>query len=95
MNKQDVVRAIAKESGLTKKDAERFLDAYTKVQHDCFLRGDKLKIVGHGTYFVRTRKPKRGVNPKNPECKINIPEKKTVVFCPGKNLKEDLNPELQ
>lgn len=95
MNKQDIIRAVANElpagSGFSKKNVEMFLDAYAKVQHDCFMRGDKFKLVGHGTYVVKTRKPKRGVNPKSPDQKIDIPAKKTVVFIPGKNLKADLN----
>lgn len=91
MNKQEIIKAIAAETGLSKKDTELFLDGYIKVQHDCFMRDEKFKLVGHGTYVVKTRKPKRGVNPKSPEQKIDIPAKKTVVFTPGKNLKADLN----
>lgn len=91
MNKQEIIKSIANETHFTKKEVECFLNAYVKVQHDCFLRGDKFKLVGHGTYIVKTRKAKKGVNPKSPEQKINIPEKKTVVFCCGKNLKNDLN----
>lgn len=91
MNKQEIIKAISVETGKPKKEVEELLDAYVKVQHDCFMRGDKFKLVGHGTYVVKTRKPKRGVNPKSPEQKIDIPAKKTVVFTPGKNLKADLN----
>lgn len=91
MNKQDIIKAVATETGLSKKDTELFLEGYIKVQHDCFMRGEKFKLVGHGTYMVKTRKPKRGVNPKCPDQKIDIPEKKTVVFACGKTLKEDLN----
>lgn len=91
MNKQEIIKAVSLETGKSKKEVEEFLDAYVRVQHDCFMRGDKFKLVGHGTYVVKTRKPKRGVNPKSPEQKIDIPAKKTVVFTPGKNLKVDLN----
>ena len=93
MNKQEIVKALTEELGpnYNKEDAETFLNAYLKVQHDCFMRGEKFKIVGHGTFFVKTRKEKRGVNPKSPEQKINIPAKKTVVFIPGTNMKADLN----
>lgn len=91
MNKQEIIKALAEKTGYTKTQCETFLDGYLNVQKEAFLRGDKFKIVGYGTYEVKVRKGKRGVNPKNPSQKIDIPAKKTVVFSPGKNLKKDLN----
>lgn len=91
MNKTELVSKIAEKTGLTKKDAEGALNGFTEVVAEALASGDKIQLVGFGTFETRIRKAKQGVNPKNPEQKISIPASKAPAFKPGKTLKEIVN----
>lgn len=91
MNKAELVSAIAEKSGLTKKDAELALNAFMNAVEEELAKGDKVQLVGFGTFDVRERKSRKGRNPRNPEQVIEIPASKAPVFKAGKALKELVN----
>lgn len=88
MNKAELVASMAEKSNLTKKDAESALNAFMKVVEETLAGGDKVQLVGFGTFEVRDRKAREGRNPRNPEEVIQIPASKAPVFKAGKALKE-------
>ena len=91
MNKAELVASIAEKSNLTKKDAEAALNAFIKSVEETLEKGDKVQLVGFGTFEVRERKAREGRNPRNPEEVIKIPASKAPVFKAGKSLKEIVN----
>lgn len=91
MNKAELVSKMAEKSDLTKKDAEVALNAFMETVEESLVDGDKVQLVGFGTFDVRERKPRQGRNPRNPEQVIEIPASKAPVFKAGKTLKEKVN----
>ncbi|NLM07211.1 MAG: HU family DNA-binding protein [Tissierellia bacterium] len=91
MNKAELVASIAQKSGLTKKDSETFLKAYIETVEETLAAGEKVQLVGFGTFEVRERKAREGRNPQNPKEVIKIPASKAPVFKAGKGLKEIVN----
>ena len=87
MNKNEFVTAIAEKSGLTKKDAEAALNAYTEVVTDALKAGDSVQLIGFGTFEVRERAARQGRNPPTGEA-IEIAAAKVPAFKPGKALKD-------
>jgi DNA-binding protein HU-beta len=87
MNKNDLVTAIAKESKLSKKDSEVALNAFMSVIGNAMKKKDKVTLAGFGTWEVRERKERMGVNPRTRQ-KIKIPASKVPAFKAGKALKE-------
>ena len=87
MNKNEFVTAIAEKSGLTKKDAEAALNAYTAVVTDTLKSGDSVQLIGFGTFEVRERAARPGRNPHTGE-NIEIAAAKVPAFKPGKALKD-------
>ena len=87
MNKNEFVAAIAEKSGLTKKDAEAALTAYTEVVTDALKAGDSVQLIGFGTFEVRERAARQGRNPHTGET-IEIAAAKVPAFKPGKALKD-------
>lgn len=87
MNKNEFVTAIAEKSGLTKKDAEAALNAYTEVVTDALKAGDSVQLIGFGTFEVRERAARKGRNPHTGEA-IEIAAAKAPAFKPGKALKD-------
>ncbi|HHV45647.1 MAG TPA: HU family DNA-binding protein [Tissierellia bacterium] len=91
MNKAELVASIAEKSNVTKKDAENVLNAFMEAVQEALAKGDKVQLVGFGTFEVRDRKAREGRNPRNPEEVIQIPASKAPVFKAGKGLKEAVN----
>lgn len=91
MNKAELVAGIAERSNLTKKDAEAALNAFMKTVEETLASGEKVQLVGFGTFEVRDRKAREGRNPRNPEEVIKIAASKAPVFKAGKALKEIVN----
>ncbi len=87
MNKNEFVAAIAEKSGLTKKDAEAALNAYTEVVTDALKAGDSVQLIGFGTFEVRERAARQGRNPLTGET-VEIAAAKVPAFKPGKALKD-------
>ena len=91
MNKASLVASMAEKSGLTKKDAEKALNAFMNSVEEALVEEEKVQLVGFGTFEVRHRKAREGRNPRNPEQVIKIPASKAPVFKAGKTLKESVN----
>jgi DNA-binding protein HU-beta len=91
MNKAELIASIAEKSNLTKKDAEAALNAFMGSVEESLAAGNKVQLVGFGTFEVRERKAREGRNPRNPEEVIKIPASKAPVFKAGKALKESVN----
>jgi len=91
MNKAELVASMAEKANITKKDAEAALNAFIKSVEEALEKGDKVQLVGFGTFEVRDRKAREGRNPRNPEEVIKIPASKAPVFKAGKSLKEIVN----
>jgi DNA-binding protein HU-beta len=91
--KQDLVDLIcSKQEGLTKKAATELLDTVFDKIADAIRADTKFTYPGFGTFEVRTRRARTGVNPRNPSEKISIPETKNVGFKPAKAFKDTLAP---
>jgi DNA-binding protein HU-beta len=90
MNKSDLVANIAEKAGLPKKDAEKALNAIMDSVEEALVNGDKVQLVGFGSFEVRERSERKGRNPQTKE-EITIKASKAPVFKPGKALKDALN----
>ena len=83
MNKSELIEAMANTASLSKKDAEAALNAYTDVITEALKKGDKVTLVGFGTYETRKRAARTGKNPQTGEA-IKIKAAKVPAFKPGK-----------
>ena len=90
MNKADLVAAVAAKTGDTKKNAEAAVNAFVDVVTESLKKGDKVQLVGFGSFEVRKRAARKGRNPQTKE-EIKIPASKAPVFRAGKQLKELVN----
>lgn len=90
MNKSDLIAAIAAKTGETKKCAEASLNAMTEAITEALVKGDKVQLVGFGSFEVRKRAARKGRNPQTKE-EIKIPASKAPVFKAGKALKDLVN----
>ena len=90
MNKAELIAAIAAKTGDTKKAAEASVNAFVEVVTDALKEGDKVQLVGFGSFEVRKRAARKGRNPQTKE-EIKIPASKAPVFKAGKSLKEAIN----
>lgn len=91
MNKAELVAKMAEKSELTKKEAETALNAFMKSVEEALIEGEKVQLVGFGTFEARERAARQGRNPRNPEQVIDIPASKAPVFKAGKSFKDGLN----
>ena len=87
MNKTELVAAIAEQAEISKKDAEKALKAFTDVVAEELKKGEKIQLVGFGTFEVRAREARTGRNPRTKET-IQIPASKQPVFKAGKSFKD-------
>ncbi|GAB3116635.1 HU family DNA-binding protein [Novispirillum itersonii] len=87
MNKSDLVDAVAAESGLTKADAAKAVDALFNAVTDALKKGDEVRLVGFGTFAVSERAARTGKNPRTGEP-LEIAASKQPKFKPGKALKD-------
>lgn len=91
MNKAEILTSISEKSGLTKADSERALNAFLDTVTEALADGEKVQLVGFGTFEARERKAREGRNPRNPEEVIQIPASTAPVFKAGKTLKDAVN----
>ena len=85
MNKTDLTNAIAAKTGLSKADAKKAVEAGIEAIAEAIKAGDKVALIGFGTFFVSERPAREGLNPKTQE-RIAIPAKKIAKFKPGAEL---------
>ena len=90
MNKAELVAAIAAKTGESKKSSEELVNAFTEVVSEALKGGDKVQLVGFGSFEVRKRAARKGRNPQTKE-EIKIPASKAPVFKAGKALKDLVN----
>lgn len=90
MNKSEFVAAVAEKAGLDKKNAEKAVNAFVDVVTDALVAGDKVQLVGFGSFEVKTREARKGHNPATGET-IEIAASKAPDFKAGKTLKDKVN----
>lgn len=89
MNKMELVSAIAEKSDLSKRDAEAALNAFTDIVAEELKKGEKIQLVGFGTFEVSERAERTGRNPQTGEAMV-IPASKMPKFKVGKLLKDSI-----
>ena len=87
MNKAELIEEVASQTGLAKTASREAIDAVVSAISDCLAKGEKVTLVGFGTFGVRQRKARRGVNPQT-GATIQIPAKRVPKFVAGRTLKE-------
>lgn len=90
MNKADLIGSIADKSGLSKADAGRALDAFVSSVSDALASGERISLVGFGSFSVDARDARTGRNPRTGE-EIQIAAKNVVKFKPGAGLSDAVN----
>ncbi len=88
MTKQDLVNAAAAAAGVTKKDSQAVLDGIIEAITGSLQKGESVTITGFGTFRISERAARTGVNPRNPQEKIQIPAMKLPAFKAGKTFKD-------
>ena len=91
MNKAELVAAVAEKTGFTKKDAEIAVNAFVGSVEEALVKGEKVQLIGFGTFETRQRKARHGRNPRKPGEVIDIAASKAPVFKAGKALKDAVN----
>lgn len=87
MNKTELVKSLAEKAEITQKDAAKALDAMVETIQEALAGGDKVQIIGFGSFEVRDRKERKVISPASKE-EIIVPATKVPAFKPGKSLKE-------
>jgi len=90
MNKAELVAALSTKTGASKKASEASLNALVEIISTSLKKGDKVQLVGFGTFETRKRATRKGRNPQT-GAEIKIPASKSPVFKAGKALKETVN----
>ncbi len=89
MNKSELIGVVAEKADMTKKDTEKVVSAVFESIEDSLSKGEKVQVIGFGTFDVRARKEREGRNPATGEA-IQIPAVKVPVFKAGKALKDSV-----
>ncbi len=87
MNKTDLISEVATRTGMTKKDVEKVVNAFFSTIEGTLKSGDKVQLIGFGTFEVRDRQARKGRNPQTGE-EISIPAARVPAFKAGKALKD-------
>ena len=90
MNKVELIAAVAEKAGLSKKDAEKAIAAVVASVEEALVKGDKVQLIGFGTFEVRERAARVGRNPQT-KAEIKIAASKQPVFKAGAALKKAVN----
>ena len=91
MNKAELIAAIAEKTELTKKDTELTVNAFVETVQEALKKGDKVQMIGFGTFEVRDRKARMGRNPLKPGEVVKIAASKAPVFKAGRAFKDAVN----
>ncbi|MBH8575175.1 HU family DNA-binding protein [Nostocaceae cyanobacterium CENA369] len=91
MNKGELVDAVAAKVNITKKQADEIISAFLSVVTEAVANGDKVTLVGFGSFERRERSEREGRNPKTKET-ITIPATRVPAFSPGKQFREKVAP---
>ena len=90
MNKSQLVESIASKTGFTKKDSEKALAAVLESVEKALVKGDKVQLIGFGTFGTKKRAARTGRNPRT-GATIKVPASKVVSFAPSSALKDNVN----
>lgn len=90
MNKTELIGEVAGKAGITKKDAEKVINAFFTTVEEGLKNEDKIQLIGFGTFEVRARQARKGRNPQT-GAEIDIPAARVPAFKPGKALKDALD----
>jgi DNA-binding protein HU-beta len=90
VNKTELVASVAEKAGMTKKDAEKAINAFFESVETALASDDKVQIIGFGTFEAKARAERKGRNPQT-GAEITIPASKSPVFKAGKGLKDAIN----
>jgi len=90
MNKAELIANVAGSAGLSKKDAEKAINSFIENVEEALKKGEKVQLVGFGTFEVRERAARKGRNPQTNQ-EITIPASKVPAFKVGKALKDAIN----
>lgn len=90
MNKSELIAAMAAKTGETKKSAEANLNAFIEAVSEALVKGEKVQLVGFGSFETRKKAARKGRNPRTKE-EIKIPASKAPAFKAGKALKDMVN----
>ena len=91
MNKPELIASVSEKTGFTKKDSEAAVNAFTACVEEALVQGEKVQLIGFGTFETRERKARQGRNPRKPGETIEIAASKAPVFKAGKALKDSVN----
>ncbi|MDR1068079.1 MAG: HU family DNA-binding protein [Clostridiales Family XIII bacterium] len=91
MNKADLIATLADKTGNTKKDAEVFVNEFLGTIQTALVKGDKVQLIGFGTFETRKRAARQGRNPRKPDEVMTIKASTAPVFKAGKALKDAVN----
>ena len=91
MNKGELVDAVAAKANITKKQADQVISAFLEVVTEAVANGEKITLVGFGSFERRERSEREGRNPKTQET-MTIPATRVPAFSPGKQFKEKVAP---
>ena len=90
VNKSELIAALAGKAELSKKDAEKVLGSFVDTVSESLAKGEKIQLIGFGTFEVRKHKARVGKNPRTGES-VKIKASKSVAFKPGQTLKNGIN----
>jgi len=90
LNKTELISEVAGKAEITKKDAEKVINAFFTTIEETLKSGDKIQLIGFGTFEVRSRQARKGRNPQT-GAEIDIPAARVPAFKPGKVLKDALD----
>ena len=91
VNKAELIASVSEKTGFTKKDSEAAVNAFVACVEEALVAGDKVQLIGFGTFETRERKARQGRNPRKPGETIEIAASKAPAFKAGKALKESVN----
>jgi DNA-binding protein HU-beta len=91
VNKQELIAAVAEQADFTKKDADKAVNAIFDIIENSLIKGEKVQVIGFGTFEIRQRKARKGRNPRKPDQLIDIKASKAPAFKAGKSLKDAVN----
>ena len=87
MNKMELIAAAAEKAGMTKKDADAAIRAMLEAIEEALVKGEKIQLMGFGTFEIRERPARQGKNPRTGEA-VSIPAARVPVFKAGKALRD-------
>ena len=91
MNKSELITKVAEKTGITKRDSESAVNAFIDSIQEALVAGEKVQLIGFGTFETKERKARQGRNPRKPEETIEIAASTAPVFKAGKALKDAVN----